>query len=149
MWPLTAIDISFTRVEKMERMISSYVRKWLGALQCLNNISLYGHGMLEFPVVPVTTTLRPELVLWSNTLQIVYLIELTVPWEDATEEENERKRLQYTEMANNAHQQGWKISVHPVEVGSLGFVAASNVKLLKDLGIHGQTMQNTVVGVCG
>lgn len=30
MWPLTVVDIPLTRVEKMERMISSYVRKWLG-----------------------------------------------------------------------------------------------------------------------
>ncbi|ROL41930.1 Tripartite motif-containing protein 16-like protein [Anabarilius grahami] len=49
--------------------------------------------------------------LWSDTL---YFIELTVPWEDATEEANERKRLWNAEMANNAHQQGWKALVHPV-----------------------------------
>lgn len=45
-------------------------------------------------------------------------------------------RLRYTEMVNDAHQKGWKVSVRPVEVGFRGFVATSTVKLLKDLGIH-------------
>ncbi len=49
-WPLTVADTPLTKVEKMERKISSYVRKWLGASQCLNSISLYGHGMLELPL---------------------------------------------------------------------------------------------------
>lgn len=47
MWPLAVVDILLTKVEKMERMIGSCVRKWLGAPQCLNNISLYGHGIFE------------------------------------------------------------------------------------------------------
>lgn len=54
---------------------------------------------LTIPAKIVTTT------LWSATLQFVYFIELTLPWEDVTEEANERKKLRYAEMANNAHQQ--------------------------------------------
>ena len=28
------------------------------------------------------TNLRPDLVLWSPSIRSVYIIELTVPWED-------------------------------------------------------------------
>lgn len=40
---------------------------------------------LTIPTDIVTSTLWPDLVLWSTTLRTVYLIELTVPWEDATD----------------------------------------------------------------
>lgn len=50
---------------------------------------------------------RPDLVLWSSTL--------TVPWEDAVDEANERKKLRYSETAAEAEQQGWRAIVRPVE----------------------------------
>ncbi|KAL6468443.1 hypothetical protein MHYP_G00241200 [Metynnis hypsauchen] len=37
---------------------------------------------LVFPSEIATTTLRPDLVLWSPSLRKVYMVELTVPWED-------------------------------------------------------------------
>ena len=37
------------------------------------------------------TTLRSDLVLWSKSCQLAYIIELTVPWEYAIEEACERK----------------------------------------------------------
>lgn len=54
-----------------------------------------------------------------------------------------RKRLRYAEMANDAHQRGWKASVRPVEFGCWGFMATSTVKLLKELRIHCQTLSQT------
>ncbi len=48
---------------------------------------------LTFPSEIATTTLRPGLVLWFNSCQLAYIIELTVPWEDAVEEAYERKKL--------------------------------------------------------
>ena len=55
-----------------------------------------------------------------------------------TEEAYERKNLRYTEQAADAEQRGWNVKIHPVEVGCRGFVASSTIRLLKDLGIHGQ-----------
>ena len=40
---------------------------------------------LTVPSHTVTTTLRPDLILGSNTLHVVYFEELTVPWEDAVD----------------------------------------------------------------
>ena len=37
-------------MEKLERLISSYARKWLGLSRCLSSIRLYGKGVLELPI---------------------------------------------------------------------------------------------------
>lgn len=104
---------------------------------------------LYFPSEIATTNLRPDLVLWSPSLHIVYIIELTVPWEDAVEEAFERKRLKYTELAADAEQRGWKAKVCPVEVGCRGFVGKSTIKLLKELGVRGQTLRQTIKALSG
>lgn len=48
---------------------------------------------------------RPDLELWLASLHLVYIIELTVPWEDAVEEAYERKKLRYTELNTMAGKQ--------------------------------------------
>ena len=39
-----------SKVEKLERLVSSFARKWLGLPKCFSNIGLYGRGILELPV---------------------------------------------------------------------------------------------------
>ncbi|KAJ8010190.1 hypothetical protein DPEC_G00072420 [Dallia pectoralis] len=102
---------------------------------------------LNFPPEIAVTTLRPDLVLWSPSLKSVYIIELTVPWESSTEEAYERKKLRYTDLAADAQQRGWRAKIYPVEVGCRGFVAFSTTKLLKDLGICGQALRQTIRAV--
>ena len=102
---------------------------------------------LIFPPEIAATTLRPDLVLWSPSLRSVNIIELTVPWESLTEEAYEPKKLRYTELAADAQQRGWKAKVYPVEVGCRGFVAYSTIRLLKDLGIHGQALRQATRSV--
>ncbi|KAJ8251061.1 hypothetical protein GJAV_G00216820 [Gymnothorax javanicus] len=63
---------------------------------------------LCFPSEIATTNLRPDLALWSSSLHSAYIIELTVPWEDAVEEAFKRKSLKYAELAADAEQRGWK-----------------------------------------
>ncbi|CDR07751.1 unnamed protein product, partial [Oncorhynchus mykiss] len=54
---------------------------------------------LIFPPEIASTNLRPDMA--------VYIIELTVPWENSVEEAYERKKLRYTELAADATQRGW------------------------------------------
>lgn len=61
----------------------------------------------------------PEII--STSIELI--IELTVPWEGAAEEANERKRFRYAEIAVDAQQKGWEALVRPVEIGCRGFVA--------------------------
>ncbi len=50
---------------------------------------------LKFPEEIVVTSLRPDIVLWSQATMQVALIELTVPWEERIEEAHERKLGKY------------------------------------------------------
>ena len=99
---------------------------------------------LCFPTEIASTNLRPDLVLWSPSLKLVYVIELTVPWEGAVEEAYERKMLRYAELAADAQQQGWKATVRPVEVGCRGFVATSTSRLLREMGVRGKAHRQAV-----
>ena len=99
---------------------------------------------LCFPAEITSTNLRPDLVLWSASLKLVYIIELTVPWEGAVEEAYERKKLRYAELAAEAQQQGWKAKVCPVEVGCRGFVASSTTRLLREMGVRGKAHRQAV-----
>ena len=104
---------------------------------------------LTFPPEIAPTNLRPDMVLWSPSRRAVYIIELTVPWENSIEEAYERKKLRYTELAADATQRGWNTKICPVEVGCRGFVASSTVRLLKELGIHGQALRQTIRTLSG
>ncbi len=75
---------------------------------------------LVFPPEIVATTLRPDMVLWSPTTKLAYVVELTVPWEDGVEEAYESKKNKYSDLAAEASQNGWKTSIFTVDVGCMG-----------------------------
>lgn len=99
---------------------------------------------LTFPPEIVVTNLRPDLVLWSKSCRRVFIVELTVPWEEAIDEAFERKRLRYANLAAEAEEKGWNVKVWPVEVGCRGFVANSTTRLLKEVGIRGQAQRKAI-----
>ncbi|KAE8295057.1 hypothetical protein D5F01_LYC05980 [Larimichthys crocea] len=99
---------------------------------------VYLNQRLTFPPKIAVTNVRPDLLLWSKSCRRVFIVELTVPWEEAINEAFERKRLRYANLAAEAEDQGWNIFVHSVEVGCRGFVACSTLRLLKERGIVGQ-----------
>ena len=57
-----------TKVEKLERTVSSYIKKWLGLPRCLSNIGLYGHNALELPVSSLTEEFKCTKVRLNMTL---------------------------------------------------------------------------------
>jgi len=85
---------------------------------------------LVFPPEIVATTLQPDIVLWSPTTKLAYVVELTIPWEDGVEEAYESKK-KYSDLVAEASQNGWKTSFFPVEVERRGFVATSTTSLLR------------------
>lgn len=74
----------------------------------------------------------------------MYIIELTVPWEDNVGEAYECKKHRYAELAADATQRGWKATALPVKVGCRGFVGRSATSLLKDMGIRGRAQRQAV-----
>ena len=71
----------------------------------------------NFPTHIVPTSLRPDLVLWSDTRKLLYLIELTICFETGFEEAVGRKASRYSELASEAC---LSATVIPVQIGSRG-----------------------------
>ncbi|XP_051969484.1 LOW QUALITY PROTEIN: uncharacterized protein LOC127634119 [Xyrauchen texanus] len=92
---------------------------------------------LKFPNHVVTTSLRPDVVLLSESTKQVVLLELTVPWEDRLEEAFERKLTKYEGLVSECRQAGWRARCLPIEVGCRGFIARSLSRALSLLGIDG------------
>ncbi|MBN3281348.1 GCIP protein, partial [Polyodon spathula] len=68
LWPLTVYEVSLTTVEKLEALISSYIRKWLGVPRCLSRVGLYGKGILQLPVSALTEEFKGAWVRLEMTL---------------------------------------------------------------------------------
>jgi len=55
MWPLILCEVAVMKVEKLERLFSSYFKKWLCLPpRPLSSIGLYGKGILELPISSLT-----------------------------------------------------------------------------------------------
>ncbi|XP_060072881.1 uncharacterized protein LOC132552703 [Ylistrum balloti] len=85
----------------------------------------------------VQTTLRPDIVIWSQQRQKVILVELTVPWEEGCDEAHEKKAGKYQELAELCRHKGWNTWLFPVEVGARGFPAQSVWRMFQKLGLTG------------
>lgn len=93
---------------------------------------------LIFPEGILSTTLRPDLILWSQEGKKVILVELTVPWEEGCEEAAERKKAKYQALVQECQDKGWTTWLFAVEVGCRGFPANSVWSLLTKVGVRGQ-----------
>lgn len=76
---------------------------------------------LRFPENIVDTRLRPDIVLYSESSKRVFMLELTVPWEERMEEASNRKKEKYAELVVDCRSRGWRAQCLPIEVGSRGF----------------------------
>ena len=90
---------------------------------------------LRFPDHITLTNERPDIVIWSDSLKRVLLIELTVPWEGNMEYAYERKKTRYETLRSQCEERGWSCHVLPVEVGCRGFVARSMSSLFAQIGL--------------
>ena len=97
-----------------------------------------------FPVHVPVTSLRPDIVLWSNAARVIILIELTVPWESHVAEARERKLTKYSELVEECSTNGWKLFYMPVEAGCRGFIATSVWRMTKLLGISSAARKEMV-----
>ena len=65
----------------MERLVSFYIRKWLGVPRCLSTVTLYGKGILQLPVSSLveefkSTKVRTELLLAGSKDVVVSKVVL-------------------------------------------------------------------------
>ena len=49
-WPMQTYEVSFMRIEKMERLIRKFLKKWLGVPKSIRNVALFcSSTKLNFP----------------------------------------------------------------------------------------------------
>lgn len=99
---------------------------------------------LRFPENIVETSLRPDIVLLSDSSKQVILLELTVPWEERMEEASERKKEKYAELVKECRRRGWRARCLPIEVGGRGFAGKSLCKAFGLLGITGARKRRAI-----
>lgn len=68
MWRQTIYEVPITKVEKLERTASTYIRKWLRLPHHLSNIGLYGNGALELTITSLTGEYKCSKVRLDMTL---------------------------------------------------------------------------------
>ena len=74
----------------------------------------------DFPQHITNTPRRPDVVVYSNTLKVVYLIELTCGDESNFESQRARKEARYQQLLADICATGWKAQLFTVEVGCRG-----------------------------
>lgn len=99
---------------------------------------------LTFPPEIVLTNLHPDLLLWSSSWLCAFIIKQTVSLEGGIDKAHENKRLRYANLAAEADEWGWDVRMCPVAVGCRDFIASSTTRLLKVMGIRGQTQQKAI-----
>ncbi len=95
---------------------------------------------LHFPEAVLSTTLRPDIIMWSPGGKKIILVELTVPWEEGCEEAAERKKGKYQQLVQDCRDKGWTTRLMTVEVCCRGFPAQSVWNLLMKVGLRGHVV---------
>ena len=70
-----------------------------------------------FPTKIALSTKRPDIVIWSVKAKKVFVIELTVPYEENFDWAHQRKLEKYEDLREQCVRNGWITNVFPIEVG--------------------------------
>ena len=110
-------------IPKKKKLVAD--ERWEGSWKIMADLD---HGLV-FPLV--TTTRRPDLVIWNDERKIGILLELTVPWEENILEAETRKSLRYEELIEQCEESGWEIDYRHIGIGARGYVERKFANLLK------------------
>ena len=99
---------------------------------------------LVFPAHIVVTSLRPDIVIYSDEAKTVIMIELTCPSEENFENQHLAKLARYTDLEADCISAGWKVHLFAVEVGARGYAAQSLSSCLKALGLKCRPLNKCV-----
>ena len=88
-----------------------------------------------YPEIIKSSGQRPDIVVYSESLKSVIMVELTVPFETRIEFQHQYKMAKYEDLANQIRKSGYAAVIMAVEVGARGFVGTSVYNLLTRLGL--------------
>ena len=115
----------------------------------------YDDDQYVFPAHIVTTDERPDILIYSDSLKTVILVELTCPAEEGILAARERKLEKYHETLVPLIKEqngGWSVELRTIEVGVRGLASQSMTRCIRQLGIQ-QTQKivkkvSTAVAAC-
>ena len=95
----------------------------------------FGIEQIVFQPELLSTSERPDIIIWSYASRKVLLIELTCPAEEGIDAAKVRKGKKYMDLINQISEHTkWKVSFMTIEVGARGFVGKSLWNCLGKLG---------------
>ena len=117
----------------------------------------FDSSRITFPPEIYSTPLRPDIIIWSVSLHLVILCELTCPAEDGILAARIRKKARYKDLLdaiNNDNSSPWSAKLFTIEAGARGFVGHSVRVFLRKLGLSSPVCRkacnaiSTIVAKC-
>ena len=96
-----------------------------------------------FPFHIALTELRPDVVIFSNSLRRVILLELTCPCEENMSSWHATKLSKYGSLIEIIRNNNWSVDLFAVEVGARGFASKSLKYTLQKLGLPNNLISQT------
>ena len=87
-----------------------------------------------FPGHIAITSLMPDLIVFSNSVKRIIIIELTWPCEENMESWHSIKLSKYLPLVDVIRRSGWSVDLFAIEVGARGYCSRSVPLCLKKLG---------------
>ena len=90
----------------------------------------------QYQVPPniASTSLRPDICVYSESTRKVCFVELTSPAEENIQIWKLKKREKYINLIEEAKTNGWKAMCRTMEVGARGFVSKTSLNIFSILG---------------
>ncbi|KAL3991385.1 ubiquilin-like protein [Sarotherodon galilaeus] len=114
LWPLTIYKISLNHANRLERLVSSYVKKWLELPKCLSSVGLYSNGILSLPIPSLVEEFKCAKVRFMDSRDPI--VRGTAPtlatgrkWTPATSVLQAKSALQHRDVVGHV-QQAWSIN---------------------------------------
>ncbi|XP_057310604.1 uncharacterized protein LOC130648569 [Hydractinia symbiolongicarpus] len=101
------------------------------------------HSNYVFPSHIAISELKPDLVLYSNDLKRVIIVELTCPCEENMNAWHSTKVAKYSCLMNVIMVNGWQVDFFAVEVGARGYCARTTTACLKRMGFTNKLAYST------
>ena len=97
-----------------------------------------------FPRHIALTELRPDVVIFSNSLRRVILLELTCPCEENMTSWHATKLSKYWSLLEIIRSNKWYVDLYAIEVGARGFPSNTLKSTLLKLGLPNNLLRQTI-----
>ena len=116
----TALRRYSARHDDVLRILAVFVRCYLPPTFQVT-VDLPDHHY-SFPQDIAPTTLRPDIVWWSEEMKVMWILELTISFETVMDQAHSRKVVKYDELVGTIRRGGFRVGFIAMEVGSRGLI---------------------------